>query len=195
DPLWNIVEVEDSPGVFGYRFYPDKLDGEGFFIAAFKKLGEGEIRSEKRDPKKKNSVSANDLKILDEWVDADGMATEPWQNEILLMPRRMQEMLPVLQKYLYLKSAGLRIGSIVRGELIPDHALALSGLVSNKIKRFDVGNENALRYLRREEISNVSLAAGWHLVVYNSLPLGWIKSLGTRINNYYPKEWRIRMKS
>jgi 16S rRNA C967 or C1407 C5-methylase (RsmB/RsmF family) len=37
-PEWNIVEtITYETNAFGYRFYPDKVKGEGFFIAAFKK--------------------------------------------------------------------------------------------------------------------------------------------------------------
>jgi hypothetical protein len=28
---------------------------------------------------------------------------------------------------------------------------------------------------------------------YEQLPLGWIKRIATRLNNYYPLHWRIRM--
>ncbi|RYG29346.1 MAG: RNA methyltransferase, partial [Chitinophagaceae bacterium] len=193
DPSWNIIEVEAAPGAYGYRFYPDKLDGEGFFLAAFKKSGERrEIAS--NNLKRKAGINAADLKVLESWVNTGSMVAELWQNEILLMPPRVQAILPVLQKSLYLKSAGLRTGAIVRGEPIPDHALATSGLVKENVERFEVDLDNALRYLRREEILNASLPAGWFLVTYNKVPLGWIKSLGNRFNNYYPKEWRIRMK-
>lgn len=195
DPAWNIVEVEAAPGVFGYRFYPDKLDGEGFFLAAFKKWGENKTETIKYGSRKKAGVSAAEQKVLENWVATGGMVAELWQNEILLMPRRMKEILPVLQESLYLKSAGLRTGAIVRGELIPNHAIATSGLVKENVKRIEVDLDNALRYLRREEILNASLPAGWYLVTFRNVPLGWIKSLGNRINNYFPKEWRIRMKS
>jgi NOL1/NOP2/fmu family ribosome biogenesis protein len=35
-------------------------------------------------------------------------------------------------------------------------------------------------------------AKGWHLMKYKNYALGWAKLLGNRINNAYPKEWRIR---
>ncbi len=194
DPAWNIVEVEAAPGVFGYRFYPDKLDGEGFFLAAFKRSGENKRETIKYGSKKKAGVSVADMKVLEIWIDTGNMVAELWQKEILLMPGRMREVLPLLQESLYLKFAGLRTGAVVRGELIPDHAFAISGLVKADVDRFEVDHENALRYLRREEMANVTIPAGWHLVTYKHVPLGWIKSLGNRINNYYPKEWRIRMK-
>ena len=38
DESWGIVEtVSEKENAYGYRFYPDKVKGEGFFIAAFKK--------------------------------------------------------------------------------------------------------------------------------------------------------------
>jgi 16S rRNA C967 or C1407 C5-methylase (RsmB/RsmF family) len=36
---WNIIETIAESNAYGYRFYPDKLKGEGFFIAAFRKEG------------------------------------------------------------------------------------------------------------------------------------------------------------
>ncbi len=191
-PEWNIVEVEIGKDSFGYRFYPDKLDGEGFFIAAFVKNNTDET-FKNFTRRRSTTVRANE-RVLSQWVNMDLYDTEIWNDEILLMPGRMKEMLPLLQETVYIKLAGLRIGVIVRGELIPNHALALGGLVSERVRQFDVDIEIALRYLRREEM-NVTLPAGWYLITYKKLPLGWIKSLGNRINNYYPKEWRIRMKS
>lgn len=32
----------------------------------------------------------------------------------------------------------------------------------------------------------------WMLASFHGLPLGWMKLLPNRINNYFPNEWRIR---
>ncbi len=40
---WNIVETVSKKGGYGYRFYPDKLEGEGLFIAAIRKNDGGEF--------------------------------------------------------------------------------------------------------------------------------------------------------
>ncbi len=38
DPDWNIVEtISDQAGAHGYRFYPDKIQGEGFFLSVIQK--------------------------------------------------------------------------------------------------------------------------------------------------------------
>ena len=43
-------------GAFGYRFYPDRLKGEGFFIAGFRKQGDEEI-TQAYSFKNKNQLS------------------------------------------------------------------------------------------------------------------------------------------
>ena len=35
---------------------------------------------------------------------------------------------------------------------------------------------------------------GWHRVAFQESVLGWIKVIGNRVNNYYPKEWRVKLK-
>jgi NOL1/NOP2/fmu family ribosome biogenesis protein len=92
---------------------------------------------------------------------------------------------------LYIKKAGVKAGSIIRNELIPDHELALSNIISNTIPSIEVDKETALQYLRRQEINTHTSLKGWVLLTRQQLPLGWVKILPNRINNYYPKDWRI----
>ena len=38
EPDWGIVETKSAQaGAYGYRFYPDKLSGEGFYISVLQK--------------------------------------------------------------------------------------------------------------------------------------------------------------
>lgn len=54
--------------------------------------------------------------------------------------------------------------------------------------------EEALRYLRHETLKLPdSVDAGYVVVKYKNYPLGFVKNIGTRANNLYPREWRIRM--
>jgi hypothetical protein len=53
--------------------------------------------------------------------------------------------------------------------------------------------EQALQYLRREALALPSDAPRGLLTVnYLGLPLGQVKNIGSRANNLYPKEWRIK---
>ena len=55
----------------------------------------------------------------------------------------------------------------------------------------DADEATALQYLRKQEFSLDTSIKGWALIQFKQLPLGWVKILPNRINNYYPKEWRI----
>jgi len=50
---------------------------------------------------------------------------------------------------------------------------------------------DSIRYLRREAL-HIAAPRGMVVVTYRGLPLGLAKSVGTRLNNLYPQEWRIR---
>lgn len=53
--------------------------------------------------------------------------------------------------------------------------------------------ETALRYLRHEAIKLPdTLPRGFTVVTYDGLPLGFVKNIGSRANNLYPADWRIR---
>ena len=82
----------------------------------------------------------------------------------------------------------------MNGTLVPDHQLAMSMAVSDVVPHISVSREEAISYLRKETIQLEAPAKGWALICYQGLPLGWIKALPNRINNYYPKEWRILKK-
>jgi NOL1/NOP2/fmu family ribosome biogenesis protein len=72
--------------------------------------------------------------------------------------------------------------------------LALSAhLAPGTFPAQDLDLETALRYLRREDVVPGELRNGWGLISFRKLPLGWVKRIGNRANNYWPKEWRLRM--
>lgn len=58
-------------------------------------------------------------------------------------------------------------------------------------REVDLSYDDAIRYLRHEAL-HISAPRGLVVVTYRGLPLGLAKSVGTRLNNLYPAEWRIR---
>ena len=75
---------------------------------------------------------------------------------------------------------------------MPGHELALSINAGNNINKIELNEQEALEYLRKKEIAVDSNYKGWALCTFYNFPLGWIKILHNRVNNYYPTEWRIR---
>lgn len=99
----------------------------------------------------------------------------------------------LLSKVLYLRKTGVALGTPTNKEWLPMHEIALSIDRSNNIPSVAVTKEQALKFLKKEEMNLSLTERGWMLITYEGLGLGWIKSLGSRINNYLPKHWRIRM--
>jgi NOL1/NOP2/fmu family ribosome biogenesis protein len=80
----------------------------------------------------------------------------------------------------------------MHNNFIPEHPLAVCADIRPDSPMIDLTEEQAVSLLRKEDVGGLSLPVGLHWMGYNGMGLGWVKSLGNRINNYYPKEWRIR---
>jgi 16S rRNA C967 or C1407 C5-methylase (RsmB/RsmF family)/NOL1/NOP2/fmu family ribosome biogenesis protein len=188
---WNIVAC-NSPekSAQGFRFYPDQVRGEGFFIAVFKKEGvtQNDIG---HDSFKLTPLSKNELNILSSFFELP----LPYkyimhQNTIIAIPALFESVILSLLSHLYIKKMGLALGEIKGKDFIPAHALAMSYWSQLPYKTLEVNLETALNYLRRASIQ-LEGSAGWNLITYQNHRLGWAKLLPNRVNNYYPNEWRI----
>jgi NOL1/NOP2/fmu family ribosome biogenesis protein len=97
-----------------------------------------------------------------------------------------------LAQVLSVRYFGVELGKKQGKEWIPSHEWALSTLPKNEFPQQELSTEEALDFLRKKDQVFGDLPLGWVLLTYQKLPLGWLKNLGNRVNNYYPKEWRIR---
>lgn len=191
DPSWNIIESTSSlTGAKGYRFYPDKLKGEGFFLACFRKTSDedqGKFRGNKLPLPSKNEID-----VLSTFIRDPGQLFF-WKltDRILSIPQQFQEDIKLLISRMYIRKAGISIGKIAGKDLVPDHDLAMSLIASPEIPSITLKKEMALQYLRREEVKVENDLKGWVLAEFEGIPLGWMKVLANRVNNYYPREWRI----
>jgi len=187
---WGIVEVQsDKHQAYGYRFYPDKIKGEGFFIAAFRKTnGEEDAYHQEQILQFPGKQELEQLRYFIPLPDEYKVFK---QNEAL---RAIKEIwmisLKQLAKHLYIKKAGVELGTIKGKDFIPSHELAVSMIPLQSLASVELSKEDALQYLKRKEFRTAA-PIGWKLVKYCGLPLGWMKVLPNRINNYYPQEWRI----
>jgi 16S rRNA C967 or C1407 C5-methylase (RsmB/RsmF family)/NOL1/NOP2/fmu family ribosome biogenesis protein len=188
---WKIVETAGRLGAYGYRFYPDKLRGEGLFMACLRKTDGAAFVA----PRKKGSIERvpkKDLEKISGWVQSDrGLAYFYHRELIHAIPENLLAEVSVLQSACFLRRAGVPIGKLSVKEFIPEHDLAMSTLIGPRLPVMSLTKEKALSYLRKDELVQEGDHRGWMLVQYAGLNLGWIKALPGRINNYYPKEWRI----
>ncbi len=191
DEAWGVVTATSAKGLTGYRFFPHKVKGEGFFIAAVQKKEEADTahypRFKTGHDKKVQQQAGYLLKEPDKlFIQIDK------ENYSAIMPHHEQDR-HLLQQHVYLRNVGLNIGAPAGKDWIPAHEVALSIDAAADIPSVAVNREQALRFLKREDMGIADIEKGWQMVRYNGLGLGWIKSLGNRVNNYLPRHWRIRM--
>jgi len=187
---WN-VDVVDHAGVFAMRFLPHKTPGEGFFIAALRRRSAPAPNRSKPKSLFSRPSKAESEVLLKNGIDNGHVIIAP-NGELYHSPFSEKE-LNGLASSLYLISPGVHLGKIVRAEFIPAHALALCVDVETKYNVVELSREDAMAYLRGETIS-LNIESGWQRVAYESCVLGWVKGIGNRVNNYYPKEWRVKLK-
>lgn len=194
DPAWGIVEGEVGP-FRTFRFFPHRTVGEGFFAAVARKAPDAPGRQ--RLPKGRRSMvapadraSAGELR---RWVrEPDRMVFGTvagtgyaWYGEQAEAVKTLSEALPVI-------CSGVALGQLFKGRLKPDPALAFfDGLERGAVPVAGLDDEQALRYLRRQEVAAGALAEGVNLVTVRGRALGFAKRIGARVNNMYPNSLRI----
>lgn len=185
DKDWNVVESSN-----GYRFWPDRIKGEGFFLACARKR-DGEDANDIRIRKKVELLSKKEMEIANAWVNEGDHKFLKVQSAVYAIPEKRLDDLNVLSNNLHVIYFGIAVGELVRDKLIPAHALAMSRLIADGVEKHELSYEQAIDYLKKKELKNIDARKGWRLVCYKNYPLGWINVLANRINNYYPKELRI----
>ena len=190
DSLWGITAVQSNNGGYGYRFWPDQIKGEGFFLASFKK-NDGENDDTFRYRKKPDSISKKEMEFVERWMNTEGKEFIKYESTVYAWPEELVKDFSFLLEQLRVIYSGTVAGELMRDKLVPDHALAMSNLVADTIHRTEFNYDEAIQYLQRKELKIETEAKGWQLITYQQHPLGWINALPNRINNYYPKELRI----
>ncbi len=186
---WNITDTGK-----GYRFWPDKIKGEGFYLSVFRKSGEDEIKPTrvKRWPA---NVAAKDLPVLDGWLIMEGNKFIQHDISAYAWPAHLKDDMALILQELRVTYSGVLAGELIHGKLVPAHSLAMSKLLSPKVEKTELTKEMAIRYLQRKDLEIPPSPVGWKLACYQGHPLGWMNVLKNRINNYYPAPLRIRKES
>lgn len=198
---WGIVEssVETEDGIFfGYRFFPHKVEGEGFFITILKRPDSASTQEPGRIKDFKHPVlkalGDREGEALEQELGFDGTGKYYLLNDSYFrIQREFYRHFEKIAQALSLRYFGVELGKKQRNEWIPSHEWAISILAKNGFLTVALSQDQALDFLRKKEQLLDGLPKGWVLFTYQNLPLGWGKNLGNRLNNYYPKEWRIRL--
>lgn len=191
DLFQGIVQSE-----FGYRFYPHQVKSEGFYIACLRKKCltpslDFIIKNLKKQvqviPQKQVPVSILNLVDIPErflWFQH--------KNRFCFTNQNTLNKLLTIEKFLTIKQAGTSVGELKGSDVLLDHAIAVSIHLKKNFPEIEVSKENALKFLKGESL-NIIAPKGWLAVLFEDVCIGWVKSTGSRLNNHYPKNWKIRM--
>jgi 16S rRNA C967 or C1407 C5-methylase (RsmB/RsmF family)/NOL1/NOP2/fmu family ribosome biogenesis protein len=187
----NITESD-----LGYRFYPHKTKGEGFFLSVLRKdsFVSGTMKNKKEDKKGIKFVTKNNVDTLT-LLEPNRWSIIPENNLIKAYDNERLADFKIIEKHLKCMYSGLLLGEMKGSDFIPAAGIALSKKLDKSfVETIDVDYETAILFLRKEAILLPDSKKGYLLVCYNGQALGWVKNMGNRCNNLYPHEWRIRMK-
>lgn len=190
---WGLTEtVSENQKIRGYRCFPDKVKGEGFFIAAVQK-------NEEAIPFYYPRFRAASVKAAEEASrhllrQAHFTILEDDRKQAIAIYPLHEPDYHFLSEYVYLRKGGLRLGTDARKDWIPEHDVALSLDKNPRLPEWELSREEALRFLKKEDLSPPDhMNKGWYVVSFEGRGLGWAKVLSNRVNNYLPRNWRIRM--
>ncbi len=196
------VTVEhDFPGIVpacsdlpGYRFYPHKIRGEGFFTGVVQKMDGKEFnfrKNKKREQAKPVTLPASLKPYL---LHPEFYLPYADGNILGVIPQAHADFISEMERTLRIFYKGCELAECnnQKLKLLPPSAL-WQGLNRDHCSLYPADRDTALAFLKKEDIPLAGKPGEWVLVTYGDIALGWCKNLGNRMNNYYPKEWRIRM--
>ncbi|GAB3011493.1 rRNA cytosine-C5-methyltransferase [Niabella terrae] len=186
---WKLTPVVTANRNFGYRFWPQQVKGEGFFLAVFRNQGLGNHRY--KPGKQLRLLSKKSEPLLQSWVHTADHRLIDIQGTIYAWPVPLIGDYSLLMEGLRVIYSGTQLGTLAHHKFLPAHALAMSSLHSEEIARIDIDYDTAISFLRKSSIKLPDHRNGWQLLCWNQQALGWVNVLDNRVNNYYPKEWRI----
>lgn len=186
---WNIRSRQP-----GYQFYPHLVEGEGFYINAFRKAGR--VRSNLKHKKefyKLSYLNNKEKKAIAPWfAEPDNYSyLKDSEGNVYFFPKEHGSDLLILDYHLpvgvWLHDAGQLKGD----KFIPAHTLAMVPSLTH-VNSVELEESDALLYLKKElNQLPVHAPSGWLTANYKGVPLGWIRNMGSRFNNYYPSTLRI----
>ena len=187
EPDWNIHPAIGSE-CHCYRFMPHRVDGEGLFMAVFRKDGDAprqDIRIKEKTAKKSAEIGKNWLSRPDDYV------VEQLGDLYIALPVDICREVAALRASLNVLHSGVELANVMGRKTVPHHALAMS--TARAAAAFPVCETDypvALRYLRDESVV-LDGPRGYVLVAHQGAVLGFANNLGNRANNLYPKPLRI----
>ncbi|MEA5005261.1 MAG: hypothetical protein VB022_02500 [Rikenellaceae bacterium] len=204
---WGVVITPEG----GFQFFPGVVRGEGFYFAVVRKPfdkndeftvfpereSQLKVKSEEKKSEKSQREEVRKVEKLNKSVTnlrPDKISNSDYEKNF------RNEKDPKTEKSIKGRKSWNndkinRIGKKDKVSDTPEHQLALSVYYEyeHEWPSVELSKEDSLIYLSRNTINlDPNAPLGYLRVTYKGLGLGFVKNLGSRANNLYPMNWRIR---
>lgn len=179
---WGITEIQFKE-IYGYYFYPHKVKGEGLFVSVMKKNSGYGLTVPEVDRKSK-SVQIPQL------IENENIFRV--KERLVYETEELRQVRNFISHQLNIVYSGVELGELKGKDFIPAQALASFYKHLHIFPEVDVDAETALQFLRGNDPQLDLNQKGIYLLTFQNLGLGFVKFIGNRSNNYYPKPWRIK---
>ncbi|MCR5743595.1 MAG: RsmB/NOP family class I SAM-dependent RNA methyltransferase [Lachnospiraceae bacterium] len=177
------------------RIWPQHMDGEGHFLALFKKA-EGEVSTHFLPYRME--VNRRELEKQSELFEFLGHISKTFDknridirqgSKVYYLPEELPDLTGIR-----IMRTGLLLGEVKKNRFEPSQALAMT----LKADEFDnvvdlkLNDDNVIKYLKGEtiDVDCAGLKDGFALVCVDGYPLGWGKLNGSTLKNKYLQGWR-----
>ncbi len=167
----------------GWYLLPGISSGEGLFVSVLQKKSDASF-----------SPSGGGFELLEfesQMEIPEGIFNYHWtKKEVQYGTLDCFGLLNRLPQQMAFKSVGLPAFEMKGDRQIPKHGLAMSNQFNIDI---ELSEKQALDYLRCQSINmDTSNLPSWCIVGFEGIPLGWVKAVPNRLNNHYPKSYKLR---
>ncbi|MDE5722316.1 MAG: RsmB/NOP family class I SAM-dependent RNA methyltransferase [Clostridia bacterium] len=168
------------------KLLPHEVKGEGHFLAVMHKQNGSRAEVKLRKPKANESM----LKLYRDW---ESQTLNFKADNIYCDNERVYSFLNDFPEvYGFHCDEGVYFGakSPDGKRFEPSHRLAMC-LKADEVKRIEVDEATALKYLKGLTFDCAESEKGWRVVTYMGYPLGWCKAVAGVAKNHLPKGLRI----
>jgi NOL1/NOP2/fmu family ribosome biogenesis protein len=196
---WNLTRsLLDGFQLPVYRFIPGISRGEGLFVAVLRKKST-QASTPHPSPQltsTSTSTSTSRHSPYASWLDGNFDILLRPGDRLIALPQTplMGRAYQAVSKHLKVLHAGITMGTLRGKDFIPHESLALAAAFNKQLfPRAELSYADAISYLRGESLTlPPHQPRGFVVVTFHDIPLGFVKNIGTRANNLYPQEWRIK---
>ncbi|MBE6672481.1 MAG: SAM-dependent methyltransferase [Ruminococcaceae bacterium] len=195
-PVKDAVKAVTRPGILqgteeARRFYPHVTEGEGQFMAVFRKEGKTEhsvkeaFKSEARELTKEEAKTV--LAFFKENLTDTPPVLKMWTDTVFCA--ESDYAVPQGQVF----APGTIVGTLQKGRLVPHHAL-FSAYGRDFIRKVTLHADDPRMntYLSGNAIPAPDTPDGWAAVMLQNAPVGGCKVVSGMAKNHYPKGLRLK---